>query len=320
MVGLMEIERPVKELEGKIAELKNLAETEKIDLSDQISTLEERAEKLKKRLYKNLTPWQKTQMARHPMRPYTLDYAQALFDEYIELHGDRCYGDDKSIVGGFAKLDGRPVIFIGHQKGRNTRENIERNFGSAHPEGYRKAMRLMEQAERFKRPILTFIDTQGAFCGIGAEERGQSEAIASSLCFMSRLKTPIIAVIIGEGGSGGAIGLGVGNRILMLENSVYSVISPEGCAAILWKDAGRAREAAEILKLTASDLKQLGVIDEIIPEPIGGAHNDYEKTIAAVKRAIKRHLSELSVMSAEELVANRYDKFKRMGVVGSIMP
>jgi len=316
MVGLMEIEKPVKELEGKIAELKNLAETQNIDLSEQIGNLEERAEKLKRRIYRNLTPWQKTQMARHPLRPYTLDYAHAIFDEYIELHGDRYYGDDKAIVGGFAKLDGKPLLFIGHQKGRNTKENIERNFGCAHPEGYRKAMRLMEQAERFKRPILTFIDTQGAFCGIEAEERGQGEAIASSLRFMSQLKTPVIAVIIGEGGSGGAIGLGVANRILMLENSVYSVISPEGCAAILWKDAGRAQEAADILRLTAVDLKGFGIIDEIIPEPVGGAHNDCEKTISAVKRAIKRHLGELSAMTSEELVSDRYDKFRRMGVLG----
>lgn len=313
MAGFMEIDKPIRELEEKIEELKKLAADRNIDLNEQIGNLEDRAEKLKRRIYRNLTPWQKTQIARHPQRPYTLDYVSAVFDDFLELHGDRRFGDDRAIIGGFARFEGRPVLVIGHQKGRNTKENIERNFGMPHPEGYRKAMRLMEQAERYRRPILIFIDTPGAFCGIEAEERGQSEAIASSLRFMSELKTPVIVTIIGEGGSGGAIAIGVGNRILMLENSVYSVISPEGCAAILWKDSARAQEAADILKLTAKDLKKLGIIDEIVPEPTGGAHSDYGRVGAELKKALKRHLQELAPLTEEQLVEDRFRKFRAMG-------
>lgn len=268
--GVLEFEKPLAELERKIQELRSFSKDKGIDLSEEISTLEKKANSMKKEIYANLSPWEKIQLARHPQRPSSLDYIKLIFDDFVELHGDRLYGDDKSIIGGLASLEGKTITFLGYQKGRDTKDNIIRNFGMPHPEGYRKGLRLMKQAEKFGRPIVCLIDTPGAYPGIAAEERGQGEAIARNLLEMSLLKVPIIAVIIGEGGSGGALALGIGDKIAMLEHSVYSVSSPETCAAILWRDASKAQEAASTLRLTAQNLKALGVIDEIIPEPLGG--------------------------------------------------
>lgn len=262
----------------------------------------------------NTSAWDRVCLARLSSRPTTLDYIECIFDDFIELHGDRFYGDDKAIVGGIAKFKGIPVTVIGHQKGRNTKMKIERNFGMANPEGYRKALRLMKQAEKFKRPIITFIDTPGAFCGIGAEERGEAEAIARNLMEMSNLKVPVICIVIGEGSSGGALGIGVGNRIYMLENAVYSVLSPEGFSTILWKDSSRAKEAADIMKITAQDLKDLGIIDGIIKEAEGGAHNDKEETAKNIKECIENALNELKTKSEKELQEERYQKFRRIGM------
>ncbi|SHK09930.1 acetyl-CoA carboxylase carboxyltransferase subunit alpha [Anaerobranca californiensis DSM 14826] len=307
------LEQQLNELEKRIKDLKEFALLQNIDLNNEIELLEKKAFTIKQELYRNLTPWQKVQIARHNQRPTTLQYIKGIFQDFIQLHGDRYFKDDPAIVGGIARLGDTPVTVIGHQKGKDTKENIYRNFGMPHPEGYRKALRLMKQGEKFKRPIITFIDTPGAYPGLGAEERGQGEAIAKNLMEMSGLKVPIIVIVTGEGGSGGALALGVGDSILMMANSVYSVISPEGCAAILWKDATRAKEAADALKLTADDLYRLKIIDEIIPEPQGGAHKDIEKTMAAVKEGIERHLDILSGFTPDELVKRRYQRLRKIG-------
>jgi len=309
----LDFEKPILELERKIAELKSLASDGSIDLGEEIKTLEARLEKLKKEVFESITSWQRVQIARHPKRPYTLDYINMIMVDFVELHGDRLFGDDKALIGGFAKIDGEKVLVIGHQKGKDTKENLMRNFGSAHPEGYRKAMRLMELAEKFNTPIVAFIDTPGAYPGIGAEERGQAHSIAHNLREMVLLKVPIIVVVIGEGGSGGALGIGIGNRVYVMENAYYSVISPEGCAAILWKDRLKAPEAAEALKLTAKDILKIGIIDEEIPEPIGGAHRAPEKAALAIKAVIKKALKELKIIPPDELVKTRYEKFRKMG-------
>jgi len=312
----LEFEKPILELENKIEEIKKFVTTENIDLSVEISRLTDKLEKLKHEIFENLTSWQRVQLARHPQRPYTLDYIEMLMQDFMELHGDRTFSDDNAIVCGLAYLDGIKVMVIGHQKGRDVNENLMRNFGCANPEGYRKAIRLMRMAEKFNIPILSFVDTPGAYPGIGAEERGQAEAIAYNLREMASVKVPIIIVIIGEGGSGGALGIGVGDRVCILENSYYSVISPEGCAAILWKDSLKADSAADALKLTASDLLELGIVDEIIPEPLGGAHRDPSFAAQNVKHIILRHLNEVSSIPREELLETRYQKFRKMGVFG----
>ncbi len=309
----LDFERQIIELERRIEDLKNFTSVEKIELSDELTRLEAKADKLRHKTYSNLTRWQRVQLARHPRRPYTLDYVERVFDGFFEMHGDRAYRDDESIVGGLARIDGRPLAVIGHQKGRDTRENIRRNFGMPHPEGYRKALRIMELANRFHLPIVTFIDTPGAYPGIGAEERGQSEAIARNLREMSRFPVPIVCVVIGEGGSGGALALGVGDRVFMMEYAIYSVISPEGCAAILWHDRVKAPEAAEALKLTSRDLEELDVIDGVIDEPMGGAHRAPDRAAANVKAAISSSLAELEGEAPEALLASRCEKFRRMG-------
>ena len=313
MIYELEFERPVNALRKKIDELKELTRNADVDLSDEIESLENRLQKLETEIYENMKPWDRVQIARHPARPTTLDYISLLFENFIELHGDRCFGDDEAIVGGIAEFKGQPVTIIGHQRGKDTKENIRRNFGMPHPEGYRKALRLMKQAEKFKRPIICFIDTKGAYPGKAAEERGQSEAIARNLFEMAGLKVPIICVVIGEGGSGGALALGVGDRIYMLENSTYSVISPEGAASILWKDATQAKRAAESMKITAPDLDRLGVIDEIIPEVKGGAHRNMDEQAKAIEAVLQRTLTELLPLSSDDLVNQRYMKFKKIG-------
>lgn len=310
----LDFEKPILELEKKIEELKSLTTREDIDLSSEIRKLEERLKKVKGEIFKNLTAWQRVQIARHPKRLYTLDYIDLIMTDFIELHGDRLYGDDKAIVAGMAKIDNKKIVIIGHQKGKDTKENLLRNFGSAHPEGYRKAMRVMELAEKFNLPIVTFIDTPGAYPGIGAEERGQAEAIAKNLFKMCMLKTPIIVFVIGEGGSGGALGIGIGDRVYVLEYAYYSVISPEGCAAILWKERSKAPEAAEALKLTGKDLYELGIIDDIIKEPLGGAHRDPHQMAQNIKTAIKRDLEILSSMDRNKLVEKRYGKLRKIGI------
>lgn len=310
----LEFEVPIYELEKKLEELKEISEVVDKDIEEKISKLEERIQKVKANIYRNLTPSQKVMVARHPNRPYTIDYINALFEDFVELHGDRLFMDDSAIVAGIGKFEGEPCVIIGHQKGRNTKENIARNFGMPNPEGYRKAQRLFKMADKFKRPVITFVDTPGAYPGIGAEERGQAEAIARNLFEMAGLKVPMITVITGEGGSGGALAIAMGNRVLMLEHSIYAVISPEGCASILWKDASYSKRAAEALKLTAQDLKSLNVIDEIIKEPIGGAHRDYEGTFQNVKKSLKKHLKELKQFSPDELFETRYQKFRNMGL------
>jgi acetyl-CoA carboxylase carboxyl transferase subunit alpha len=312
MAGL-DFEKPIIELEKKIQELKNFISDKKIDLSSELERLEDKLEHLKKETYSNLTAWQRVQLSRHPQRPYTLDYIQMLLSDFIELHGDRAFGDDKAIVCGFAKFNSQKVVVIGHQKGRDTKENLQRNFGCAHPEGYRKALRVMQLAENFNLPIIVFIDTPGAYPGIGAEERGQSQAIALNLREMSRINVPIIAIVIGEGGSGGALGIGVADRVCLLENAYYSVISPEGCAAILWKDGAKAPEAAEALKLTAQDLFKAGIIDEVIREPLGGAHRDPQETACNIKESINKNLKSLKALDKDELLKLRYKKYRDMG-------
>jgi len=309
----LDFERPVVELEKKIEELKNLSASEKVDFSQEITSLEGKCEELKKEIFGNLTPWQRVQLARHPKRPYTLDYINLLMSDFVELRGDRNFADDRAIVGGVAKFENEMVVVIGHQKGRILQENMERNFGMPHPEGYRKALRIMKLAEKFSISVISFIDTPGAYPGIGAEERGQAEAIAQNLKTMSELKVPIIVVIVGEGGSGGALGIGVGDKVLMLENAIYSVISPEGCASILWRDAAKAPEAAKALKLTARDLLELKVIDEIIDEPLGGAHRDIGFMGRQLAEKIKRYLSELKNLPVEELLRKRYQRFRQLG-------
>ncbi len=309
----LDFEKPIGNLRKKIAELKEITKEADVDLSEEIRKLEERLSRLEKEIYDNLKPWNRVQISRHPERPTTLDYISYLFEDFFELHGDRCFGDDQAIVGGLARYKGIPVTIVGHQRGKDTKENIKRNFGMPHPEGYRKALRLMRQADKFKRPIITFIDTKGAYPGKEAEERGQSEAIAKNLMEMGGFRVPIICIVIGEGGSGGALGLGVGNRILMLENSTYSVISPEGAASILWKDASLAKKAAESLKITAQDLYHFGIVDEIIPEVRGGAQKDPEKQAKLIDGILERSLNELLGMTEEELIEQRYDKFSRIG-------
>lgn len=313
MAITLEFEKPIIELENKIEELKKFTKKEDIDLTSEICRLTERLEHLRKETFENITSWQRVQLARHPERPYTLDYMNLIMDDFIEIHGDRHFGDDKAIITGLARMDGQKLMVIGHQKGRDTNENLERNFGCAHPEGYRKAMRIMDMAEKYRIPLITLVDTPGAYPGIGAEERGQAEAIAYNLREMAGLKTPIIVFVIGEGGSGGALGIGVGDRVYVLENAYYSVISPEGCAAILWKDRTKASSAAMALKLTAPELMELGVIDGMIPEPLGGAHRNPEETAKEIKRVIKKSLKELFKLSREDLVAQRYKKYRDMG-------
>jgi len=307
----LEFEKPIVELEKKIDELNSLAR-DGLDIGADVAKLESHVEQMRKDIFSNLSRWQTAQVARHINRPFTLDYINLIFTEFVELHGDRNYGDDHAIVGGLARFDGQPVMVIGHQKGRDTKEKVFRNFGMPNPEGYRKALRLMQMAEQFKLPVITFVDTPGAYPGIGAEERGQAEAIARNLRDMASLRTPIIVCITGEGGSGGALAIAVGNRILMLEHSVYAVISPEGCAAILWSDGTKGEQAADALKPTAQDIIKLGVIDEIIKEPVGGAHRNPEATAKNLKKAIARHLTELNTLSTEELVEDRYNKFRSM--------
>jgi len=308
----LEFERPLLELENRIAELRASDDAQAV--RDEIGRLDERLKRLQQKVYGSLTPWQRAQLARHPKRPHTLDLFRLLLEDFVELHGDRVFGDDKAIVGGLARFEGDPVVAIGHQKGRDTRENIARNFGMPHPEGYRKALRLMELAAKFQKPIITFIDTPGAYPGLGAEERGQAEAIARNLREMAGLGTPIVCVVTGEGGSGGALAIGVANRVLMLEHAIYSVISPEGCAAILWGEASKAPEAAELMRITAPDLLRLGVIDGIVPEPTGGAHRNWEETAENLRGPLRDALWELRSRTPEELVALRYEKFRKIGV------
>jgi acetyl-CoA carboxylase carboxyl transferase subunit alpha len=307
----MDFEKPIAELEKKIEELNRLA-LDGLDIGSDVATLQGRVEQMRAEIFSNLSRWQTAQVARHINRPFTLDYINLMFTEFTELHGDRNFGDDHAIVGGLARFEGQPVMVIGHQKGRDTKEKVYRNFGMPNPEGYRKALRLMQMAEQFKLPVITFVDTPGAYPGIGAEERGQAEAIARNLREMAALKTPIVVCITGEGGSGGALAIAVGDRVLMLEHSVYAVISPEGCAAILWSDGTKGAQAAEALKPTAQDIIKLGVIDEVVKEPVGGAHRDHEATAANLKTAIARHLAELSKLSGDELVESRYQKFRAM--------
>jgi len=311
MPDALDFEQPLLELETRIAELQAVEDPSRV--RDEILRLEERLARLRQRTYASLTAWQRTQLARHPRRPYMRDWCKLLFDDFLELHGDRLFGDDAAIVGGLARFEGRSIVVIGHQKGRDTREKIARNFGMPHPEGYRKAQRLFELAAKFGKPVVTFIDTPGAYPGIGAEERGQAEAIARNLRLMAGLPIPMIAVVTGEGGSGGALAIGMGNRVLMLEYAVYSVISPEGCAAILWGDAGKAPEAAEVMKTTAPDLLRLGVIDAIVPEPVGGAHRDWDVAAVALRGVLREQLAALAALDADELMAGRYEKFRRIG-------
>jgi acetyl-CoA carboxylase carboxyl transferase subunit alpha len=315
-IKLLDFEAPVAELEEKIQELGKYGSDDSVDFSAEISKLRTKQQDLLKKIFANLSPLQKFQLARHPQRPFFLDYVKYLCEEFTELHGDRQFADDKAMVCGIARIGGEPVMLIGHQKGRTTEENLMRNFGMAQPEGYRKALRMMQMAEKFKMPIVTFIDTMGAYPGLEAEERGQGEAIARNLREMSALTVPIICVVIGEGGSGGALGIGVGDRILMLENSIYSVISPEGCASILWRDSTKAAEAAVALKITAPELIALGVIDEIVKEPLGGAHRDFETAAANLKEAILRNLEELKKLPPAKLPDKRHEKFRKMGAVG----
>jgi acetyl-CoA carboxylase carboxyl transferase subunit alpha len=309
----LEFEKPLQELERQIEDLRRLQTERQIDVDGELAGLQQKLETLKAEIYRNLTPMQRVTVARHPRRPYTLDYLSTIFTDFIELHGDRLFMDDPAIVGGWARLGGVSVMVIGHQKGRDTKENLKRNFGMPHPEGYRKALRLMQLAARFGAPVITLIDTPGAYPGLGAEERGQSEALARNILEMSALETPIITCVIGEGGSGGALALGVADRVLMLENSVYSVISPEGCAAILWKDASQRERAASALKITAEDLLRLKVIDEIIPEPVGGAHQDPDATGERLREALIRHVTELRKIRPEKLVRRRAEKYAAMG-------
>ncbi len=312
-LNFLEFEQPIAELEAKIEELRYVGDDAEINIGEEISRLQAKSKSLTESIFSNLDAWQISQLARHPQRPYTQDYIDALFTDFEELHGDRAFADDKAIIGGVARLEGKPVMVIGHQKGRDTKEKVHRNFGMPRPEGYRKALRLMEMAERFKLPIMTFIDTPGAYPGVGAEERGQSEAIARNLLEMSKLKTPIICTVIGEGGSGGALAIGVGDRVMMLQYSTYSVISPEGCASILWKSAEKASDAAEALGITSERLKELGLIDHIIPEPLGGAHRDVEMMTGNVKQALLEKLEELSRLDTEQLLEQRYERLMSFG-------
>jgi acetyl-CoA carboxylase carboxyl transferase subunit alpha len=310
---LLEFEKPIAELERELDKLRSKAASQNIDMSDEIAKIESKLAETRQQIYDNLTPWQRVQIARHTQRPFMLDYLAHAFSDFCELHGDRRIGDDHAMPGGFARIGGKRVVVVGHQKGRDTKENLKRNFGSAHPEGYRKALRLMKLAEKFGLPVITLIDTPGAYPGIGAEERNIAEAIAFNLREMMLLKVPVIAIVLGEGGSGGALGIGVADRVLMMENAYYSVISPEGCAAILWKHRKHAPEAAEAMKLAAPDLLKLGLIDGFIPEPSGGAHHDHAGTAKALRDTILSHLDELAKLSTEQLLETRYAKFRAFG-------
>ncbi len=309
----LDFEQPIAELEAKIEELRYVGDDSEINIGEEINKLTEKSRSLTQTIFNKLTPWQTSKLARHPMRPYTLDYVDRIFTEFHELHGDRSFADDPAIVGGIARLDGMPVMIVGHQKGRDTKENIRRNFGMPKPEGYRKAMRLMKMAERFRLPLLTFIDTPGAYPGVDAEERGQSEAIARNLFVMADLKTPIICTVIGEGGSGGALAIGVGDHVMMLEYSTYSVISPEGCASILWKSAEKAEEAAEAMGITAKRLKELNLIDEVIPEPLGSAYRDIDTTARNIKQAIVAALEGFEKIGMDSLLDQRYQRMMAFG-------
>lgn len=311
--NFLDFEQPVAELQAKIEELRLVGHDSQVNLSDEIVRLEDKSRKLTESIFKDLTPWQVSQLSRHPQRPYTLDYLEHVFDDFDELHGDRLYADDAAIVGGVARLDDRPVMVIGHQKGREVKEKVRRNFGMPRPEGYRKACRLMEMAERFRMPILTFIDTPGAYPGIGAEERGQSEAIAHNLAVMSRLKTPIISTVIGEGGSGGALAIGVCDELIMLQYSTYAVISPEGCASILWKSADKASEAAQAMGITAERLKELGLVDSLVPEPLGGAHRQPAQAAERIKEALLTTLERLDGLDEDGLLERRYERLMSYG-------
>ena len=318
---ILQVEKPLLDLEAKIAELRRVNDSGQVDLSNEIRQLERKAEELKVSIYSNLTPWDRVLIARHEKRPTSLDYVKALFTDFVELHGDRYFADDPAMIAGFARFSGRASLVVGHQKGKkDTKDNLARNFGMPNPEGFRKAARLMKLANRFKLPIFTFVDTSGAYPGIEAEERGQYEAIASSIALMTELSVPILTVVIGEGGSGGALGIAVADRVMMLENSVYSVISPEGCATILWRDASKAEQAAGRLGLTSETLIKLGLVDEVLKEPMGGAHRDVEATFASVRQALAKHLDELSRLGPEELVESRYKKYRAMGRIAETVP
>jgi acetyl-CoA carboxylase carboxyl transferase subunit alpha len=312
-VAHLDFERVIAEVEEQIETLRGVARERGMDVSTELRSLERKLHGLRQDTFRNLSPIERVQVARHPRRPYTLDYVEMIFSDWVELHGDRLYRDDASIVGGWARLNGDTVMLIGHQKGRDMKENLTRNFGMPHPEGYRKALRLMKLAEKFGRPVVTMIDTMGAYPGLGAEERGQAEAIARNLREMAGLRVPTVAVVIGEGGSGGALAIGVADRVLMLENSIYAVISAEGCAAILWKDAAHRDKAARAMRITSFDLKELNVIDDIVPEPPGGAHSDWEDTGANLKEALLKHLGELKTMDVDTLRKTRLDKYLAMG-------
>ncbi len=312
--GWLEFEKPIIELEQKLDDLRVFADKEHLEFSDELQKLEARAAKLREETYANLTTWQRVQIARHPRRPYTMDYVQRVFTDFTELHGDRRFGEDRAIVGGLARFEGRPVMIVGHQKGKNTKENLLRNFGMPHPEGYRKALRLMHMAEKFRNPIICFIDTPGAFPGIGAEERGQAEAIARNIMEISLIRVPILILVIGEGGSGGALAIAVGDEVLMFENAIYSVISPEGCAAILWKDQSKAQEAAEALRLTAKDLEALGVITRLVAEPLGGAHRGVDAMAETLRGEIRASLDRLTALPTDDLLRRRHEMFRKMGV------
>jgi len=314
MIQSWDFEKPIIELEKKIEGLRKFSADKAVDLSSEISDLEKKLKKLKKGIYSKLSPWQKIQISRHPNRPTTLDYIALIMRDFVPLSGDRLYGEDKALITGFAMLEEQKIVVIGHQKGKDTKENIERNFGCAHPEGYRKAMRVMKLAERFNMPVVCLVDTPGAYPGVGAEERGQAQAIAGNIRDMFSLKAPILVVIIGEGGSGGALGIGIGDKVLIMEYSYYSVISPEGCAAILWKDASMREEAAKVLKLTAPDLVKLGIVDEVIPEAEGGAHRQVEYSARNLKEVIVKNLDELSRLSLEALLDRRYQRYRKMGI------
>jgi len=312
-LNFLEFEQPIAELQAKIEELRLVGDDNEINIQDEVSRLEKKSQSLTESIFSNLNPWQISQLARHPQRPYMYDYINGAFDDFQELHGDRTFADDHAIVGGIARLEGRPVMLIGHQKGRNTKEKLFRNFGMPRPEGYRKALRLMEMAERFKMPLLTFIDTPGAYPGVGAEERGQSEAIARNLKVMAGLRIPVICTVMGEGGSGGALAIGVGDSILMLQYSTYSVISPEGCASILWKSAEKASLAAEAMGITSHRLKELGLIDGIIDEPLGGSHRDIDTTVHNVKHTLIETLENLSAVPIDRLLEQRYQRLMQFG-------
>ncbi|RJP74067.1 MAG: acetyl-CoA carboxylase carboxyltransferase subunit alpha [Candidatus Zixiibacteriota bacterium] len=309
----LEFERPILDLEKKIKEMKLLSGNSKMELDDEIARLEKKVEKLRADVYSSLTRWQRVQLARHPERPYTLDYIRRILTDFLEMHGDRGYADDAAVVAGFATFQGRSVFVMGHQKGRGTKDNLYRNFGMPNPEGYRKTQRLMELAARFQRPILSFIDTPGAYPGLGAEERGQARAIANNLLLMANLPVPIVAVVIGEGGSGGALAIGLADRVLMLENSIYSVISPEGCASILYRNSAEAPRAAEAMRVTARDLEELGLIEEVIPEPLGGAHRNPLETAERIRETLDRHLQELCALPVAELIKRRHARYFQAG-------